>query len=143
MSDAPAATLPDLAEAGGWIGLELDDVKGRAAGRIEGVYADAEGGAPVWLALALVSRGRGRLGFGRRGAKTVVVPMRECAAMPGRAWTAQGLETMRAAPAVDPTRPLLREHEAAICAHYGIGEAVGRHAEIAGRGAGRITAQPV
>ncbi len=42
--------------------------------------------------------------------------------MPGRVWTAQGREAIRTAPAVDPTRPLLREHEVAICAHYGIGE---------------------
>ena len=40
---------------------------------------------------------------------------------------------MRSAPVVDPARPLLREHELTICAHYGIGEAVGRAAEVAGR----------
>jgi len=49
---------------------------------------------------------------------------------------------MRAAPAVDSARPLLREHEAAIGAHYGLGEAVGRPAEIAARPEGAVTAQP-
>ena len=44
---------------------------------------------------------------------------------------------------VDPTRPLLREHELAICAHYGIGERVGRAAEVAGRGDGEVTAVPL
>ena len=134
--------LPDLAEARGWVGLELDDVDGRPVGRIEGVYADSEGGEPVWLVVAVGSSRRGWLGFGRRSTRTVVVPLRECAAMPGRAWTAQGGEAVRSAPAVDPTRPLLREHEAAICAHYGIGEPIGRRAEIAARAAGSLTAQP-
>jgi hypothetical protein len=117
----------------GWRGLELDDVSGSAVGRINGVYVDVGGDAPVWI---VVTIGR------RRRARTVVVPLRECAAMPGRAWTAQPRDAMRGAPAVDLSRPLLREHEAAICSHYGIGEQVGRHAEIAGRPEGAVTAQP-
>jgi hypothetical protein len=140
--EAPPGALPDLAEARGWVGLELDDAEGRAVGRIEAVYADAEGGAPVWLLVATGPRRRGFLGLGRRDPRTVVVPLRECAAMPGRAWTAEALEALREAPTVDPARPLLREHEAAICAHYGIGERVGRHAEIANRVEGSVTAQP-
>ncbi len=40
---------------------------------------------------------------------------------------------IRAAPVVDPTAPLRREHELTICAHFGIGETVGRAAEVAGR----------
>ncbi|HET6571598.1 MAG TPA: PRC-barrel domain-containing protein [Solirubrobacterales bacterium] len=142
MSDAAAAAPPSLEQARGWIGLELDDVEGRAAGRIEGVYADAESGAPVWLLVAVGRRRRGFLGFGRRSAKTVAVPFRECAAMPARAWTAQSLEALRGAPAVDASRPLLGEHEAAICAHYGIGDGAGRLAELASRAAAAITAQP-
>jgi hypothetical protein len=141
VSDAPAGALPDLSRALGWTGSALDDSGGRAVGRVTGVYADAEGGGPAWLMVA-VSSGRWRLPFARRRAKTVLVPVRECAAMPGRVWTAQGLEAIRAAPAVDPNRPLLREHEAAICSHYGVGERVGRHAEVASRGAGSVTAQP-
>ena len=143
MSDATAAAAPpSLEEARGWIGLELDDVEGRTAGRIEAVYTDAESGAPVWLLVAAGRRRRGFLGIGRRDPKTVVVPLRECAAMPGRAWTAQPLEALRGAPAVDASRPLLREHEVAICAHYGIGEAAGRWAEVAGRAEGAVTARP-
>ena len=80
--------------------------------------------------------------LGRRGRKRIVVPLRECAAGAGRAWTAQEANRMREAPAVDPTRPLLREHEIAICAHYGIGESAGRRAEVAGRAEGSVTAQP-
>ncbi|HEX6687559.1 MAG TPA: hypothetical protein VF085_02710 [Solirubrobacterales bacterium] len=133
MSDAPGGALPSLPEALGWRGLEVDDAGGNSVGRVEGIYADMEGGGPVWV---VVVRRR------RRRAKAVVVPVRECAAMPGRVWTAQRREAMQDAPAVDPTRPLLREHEIAICAHYGIGEAVGRHAEVARRPAGAVTAQP-
>jgi hypothetical protein len=142
VSEAAAGAPPGLAEARGWVGLELDDVDGRQVGPIEGIYADPEADLPGWLIVAVGARRRGRFDFRRRGARAVAVPLRECAAMPGRAWTAQKLEAMQAAPAVDPTRPLLREHEAAICAHYGIGEAVGRHAEIANRPAGSVTAQP-
>ncbi len=136
MSDAPT-----LAETLGWTGFELDEAGGRAVGRVTGAYADPESGSPVWLEIAVSSGGR-RLPFARRTAKTVLVPLRECAAMPGRVWTAQGRDAVLAAPAVDPTRPLLREHEAAICLHYGIGDRVGRHAEISGRPEGSVTAQP-
>jgi hypothetical protein len=125
--------MPSLAEALGWIGSELDDADGKAVGTVEGVYVDAEGGNPVWLTVVV-----GR----RRSAKLIVVPLRECGAMPGRVWTAQGRDAMLGAPAVDPTRALLREHEAAISAHYGVGETVGRHAEVAGRAEGSVTAQP-
>lgn len=142
MSEGPAPALPDLAEARGWIGLALDDVDGREVGRIEGLYADPETGEPVWLVAALGARRRGWLGFGRRQTRVVAVPLRECAAMPGRAWTAQAHGAIQGAPAVDPTRPLLREHETAICAHYGVGEQLGRHAEVAARAEGAITAQP-
>lgn len=141
MSDAPAVGPPSIDEALGWIGSELDEAGGRAVGRVTGAYADAESGSPVWLAMTVSSGGR-RLPFARTAAKTVLVPVRECAAMPGRVWTAQDRDAVLAAPAVDPTRPLLREHEAAICLHYGIGERAGRYAEISGRPEGSVTAQP-
>lgn len=142
MSEAPPAGLSDLDEVSHWIGSELDDAAGKTVGRVTGIYADAESGNPVWLVL-VVAGGRRRFPFGRRGVKAVIVPLRECAAMPGRAWTAQGRQVVRGAPSVDPTRSLLREHELTICLHYGIGEKVGRHAEVAGRARGTITAQPV
>jgi hypothetical protein len=133
VSEAPAAAPPSLAEALAWRGFELDDAGGDAVGRVEGVYADAGDGGPVWL---VVATGR------RRRAKTVAVPLRECAAMPGRVWTAQDREVVLSAPAIDPSRPLLREHEIAICAHYGVGDRAGRHAEVAARPEAAITAQP-
>jgi hypothetical protein len=132
VTDAPAAPPPSLAEAAGWAGFDLDDAGGVRAGRVHGVFADAGSAEPVWLVVAL----------GRRGVKKVVVPVRECAAAAGRAWTAQSRDSLREAPAVDPARPLLREHEIAICTHYGVGERVGRHAEVAGRPESSVTAQP-
>lgn len=142
MSEAPPAGLPKLEQAGQWVGSTLDDVKGRAVGQVAGVYADTEGRGPAWLVVA-VGRGRRRLPFGRRATKSVAVPLRECAAMPGRVWTAQERQAVRNAPSIDPARSLLREHELTICLHYGIGEQVGRHAEVAARTARSITAQPV
>jgi hypothetical protein len=68
--------------------------------------------------------------------------MRECAVAAGCAWTAQQRQALREAPTVDPTRPLLREHEAALCAHYGVGEKSGRNAELADRAEGTVTARP-
>jgi hypothetical protein len=143
VSEASAGALPSLAETRGWLGLGLDDVAGGPVGRVEGVYADAESGSPVWLVVVTGERKRGRLRFlGRGEAKTVLVPLRECAAMPTRAWTAQPLHIVRSAPSVDAGRPLLQEHEVAIAEHYGIGAQVGRHAEVAARPPGTVTAQP-
>jgi len=141
MSDAAPGTLPSLAEALSWVGCELDDVGGAPVGVVAGVYADAETGRPAWLMVIFPARRR-LLPFVRRRVKTVIVPLRECAAMPGSVWTAQGREAIRAAPSVDAARPLLREHEATICLHYGIGETIGRHAEVDGRAAGSVTVLP-
>jgi hypothetical protein len=122
-----------------WIRFEVDDVAGARVGRVRGLFADAEAGEPAWLVVSL--RRRFSL-FGRRGVSLVAVPLRDCAAAAGRVWTAHAAEVIRTAPTVDPTRPLLREHELAICAHYGIGERVGRAAETTGRAEGAVTAQP-
>ncbi|HXV05023.1 MAG TPA: hypothetical protein VFP23_03870 [Solirubrobacterales bacterium] len=129
---APGASLPTLEEAKGWVGFELDEVGSGHVGRVHALFVDAEGGQPAWLIAAL----------GRRRPKLVGVPLRDCAAAAGRAWTAHSAEALRTAPAVDPTRPLLREHELTICAHYGIGEGMGRAAEVADRPEGAVTSQP-
>ncbi len=141
MTEGPAAAapIPSLAEATSWRGFEVDDVAGFRVGRVRGVFADAPGGEPAWLVVAL--RRRFSL-LGRRGVSLVVLPLRDCAAAGGRVWTAHPGGVIRAAPTVDPTRPLLREHELAICAHYGIGERVGRAVEVLGKAEGAVTAQP-
>jgi hypothetical protein len=123
---------PTVEEASAWIGFDLDDVGGSRIGRVEGLFVDADGGEPTWLVGAL----------GRRGAKKVAVPLRECAGGGGRVWTAQPRQAFRDAPTIDPARPLLREHELAICAHHDIGEGVGRAAEVAARAEGAVTSRP-
>ena len=136
---AVAIALPSLAEAANWRGFGVDDVAGARVGRVHGIFADAGGGEPAWLVVALRRRFSLR---GRRGASLVVLPLRDCAAAGGRVWTAHAGAVIRSAPTVDPARPLLREHELAICSHYGIGERVGRAVEVLGRPEGAVTAQP-
>jgi hypothetical protein len=132
MAEPAAAPPPALAEASEWVGFEVDELGGSRVGVVHSLYRDADRSEPVWLIARL----------GRRRTKLVAVPLRNCAAAAGRVWTGHERDALRAAPAVDPTRPLLREHELAICAHYGIGERVGRAAEVAGRPAGTVTANP-
>lgn len=115
-------------------GFEVDDLDGGRVGTVHSLYRDADGGEPAWLVA--------KLGRGRRRTKLVAVPLRNCAGAAGRVWVAHEREALLSAPSVDPSRPLLREHELAICAHYGIGEGVGRAAEVARRPAGAVTARP-
>ncbi|MDX6604777.1 MAG: hypothetical protein QOF23_1286 [Solirubrobacterales bacterium] len=130
---AEDAASPSLAEAMGWVGAEVGSIDGSGAGQVQGFFVDSAGGEPVWL---VARTGR------RRAARVVAVPMRSCAGAPFGAWVAYERERIRTAPVVDPTRPLRREHELTICSHYGIGEAIGRAAEVAARPEGEITATP-
>jgi hypothetical protein len=135
-----AEALPSTAQTRGWVGWEVDAVDGGGAGRVHSLFADAESGEPAWLIASLGRRG----GLLRRPPRRLVaVPLRDCAGGGGRVWVAHEAEAIAAAPLVDPTRPLLREHELAICSHYGIGERAGRAAEVAGRPAGVVTSQPL
>lgn len=131
-TEAPAAPPPALSEALGWIGCVVDDLGGQRVGRVRGLFADERSDEPTWLVAKL----------GRFSGPLVAVPLRECAAAAGRVWVARSRRTIRGAPVVDPVRLLLREHELAICAHYGIGERVGRAAEVVGRPQGSVTSQP-
>jgi hypothetical protein len=128
----PPATLPSLEQARSWVGYQVDDEGGSGAGRVSGLFADATDSVPTWL---IVKQGR-------LGSTLVVIPLRDCAAGAGRVWVAHERAKIRSSPVVDPTRPLLREHELTICAHYGTGESVGRAAEVAGRDEGAVTSQP-
>jgi hypothetical protein len=130
---AEPAAIPSAGEVLAWRGFELDPIDGVGVGRVRGCYVDADGGQPTWLA---VSWGR------RRRARLFAVPVRCCAGGGGRVWAALEWAAMRAAPTIDARRPLLREHEIAICAHYRIGESAGRAAEVAGRESGAITSLP-
>jgi hypothetical protein len=132
MTEAPVAEPLSREEAMGWVGYEVDGFDGAAVGSVHGFFADAGSGEPTWLIAKI----------GRRRTRLVAIPLRNCAAAAGRVWVAHGRDAIRSAPVVDPTKPLLREHELTICSHYGIGERVGRAAEVAGRPEGAVTSQP-
>jgi hypothetical protein len=121
------------AEAMGWLGADVAEIGGDPVGQVQGLFVDADSGEPAWLVARL-----GR----RRRARVVAVPFANCAGAPFGVWVAQEGDAIRSAPVVDPTRPLRREHELMICAHFGIGEKVGRAAAVAGREEGNITATP-
>ncbi len=131
MSDELSAP-PTLEEARTWTGNAVDDLGGAGVGQVHGVFVDAGSGAPTWL---IVKQGRVK-------PTLVAAPLRDCAVAAGRVWIAQERDVIRRAPVVDPTRPLLREHELTICAHYGVGETIGRAAEVAGRPKSSVTSQP-
>jgi hypothetical protein len=116
-----------------WVGCEVAESGGDAVGQVQGVFVDADSGEPAWLVARL-----GR----RRRARVVAIPFATCAGAPFGVWVAQEGDAIRSAPVVDPTRPLRREHELTICAHFGIGEKVGRAAAVGGREEGGITATP-
>jgi len=132
MTDLPAAPSPGLTEARGWVASRVDDLSGTEVGQVHGFFVDAKDEKPSWL---IVRQGRFR-------GTLVAVPLANCAAGGDRVWVAHLSETIRSAPVVDPTRPLLREHELTIGAHYGIGEGIGRPAAVVGRGEGSVTSQP-
>ncbi len=128
-----AAAMPSFAEARGWVGAEVSDLGNGAVGRAHGLYVDSGTGDPIWL-IAQVGR--------RHSARLVAVPIRDCAGAAFGVWVAHEEEQLRTAPVVDPGRPLRREHELTICTHFGIGESVGRAAEVSGRPEGDVTAEP-
>jgi hypothetical protein len=128
-----AAERPSAAEAMGWLGAEVAELSGDPVGQVQGIFVDADSGEPAWLVARL-----GR----RRRARIVALPFANCAGAPFGVWVAQEGDAIRSAPVVDPTRPLRREHELTICAHFGIGEKVGRAAAVASREEGGITASP-
>lgn len=127
--------VPQLDEARAWRGWAVDDASGREVGTAHGLFVDAAGGAASWLVLKCR---RGRFAF-----SLVVVPAADCAGGGGRVWVAHERDAIRSSPVVDARRPLLREHELAICRHYGIGETVGRAAKVAARDEGTITSRPL
>lgn len=137
-SAGTGGAVPGAAEALSWSGFEVDDVGGRPVGRARGAYVDAQSGASAWLVVELRRHGL----FRRRGGGTIAVPLAECAGAADRVWTAEPEGALRAAPTIDPGRSLLREHEEALCRHYGIPSTGGRHADLVGRAAGAVTAHP-
>ena len=127
-----------LGDAIGWVGGPLADLEGETLGEVQSVYIDSTSHEPSWVVAKLA--GEGRRG---RGSRIVAVPADVCAGAPGvGVWAAVDAAHMRQAPVVDPTRPLLREHELMICEHFGIGDEVGRAASVAELADGAITSIP-
>jgi len=127
-----------IGEAIGWVGGPLADLEGDAIGEVQSVYIDSTSHDPSWLVAKLPGSGRRE-----RGARIVVVPVDLCAGAAGvGVWAAIEESRLRSAPVVDPTRPLLREHELTICEHFGIDESVGRAATLSALAAGAITSIP-
>jgi hypothetical protein len=137
MSERQSEPVP-IGEAIGWVGGPLADLEGDAVGEVQSVYIDSTSHDPSWLVAKL--EGTGRRG---RGSRVVAVPVDVCAGAPGvGVWAAIEESRLRGAPVVDPTRPLLREHELTICEHFGIGEEVGRAAAVSELADGAITSIP-
>jgi hypothetical protein len=131
---AEPVPLPTLEEVLTWAGAEVTELGGAKVGHVYGCFVDDDSGEPAWLVT--------QLGRRRRGLRIVAVPLGFCAGAPFGVWVAQEGERLADAPVVDPARPLLREHELTICAHFGVGEAVGRAAEVVERPQGSVTASP-
>jgi hypothetical protein len=132
-----AESVP-LGEAIGWVGGPLADLEGGAIGEVQSVYIDSTSHDPSWLVAKLAGSGRRE-----RGSRIVAVPVDVCAGAAGvGVWAAIDEARLRAAPVVDPGRPLLREHELTICEHFGIGEGVGRAAAVTELADGAITSIP-
>ena len=120
----------------GWVGGPLADLEGEPVGEVESIYIDSTSHEPAWL-VAKVGGGR------RRSGRLVAVPVDLCAGAPGAGvWAAVDGSRLRGAPVVDPSRPLLREHELTICAHFGISGDVGRSGVVADLAKGVVTAIP-
>jgi hypothetical protein len=127
-----------IGEAIGWVGTPLADLEAETLGEVQSVYIDSVSHEPSWLVAKLA--GEGRRG---RGSRIVAVPVDICAGAPGvGVWAAVEGESLRGAPVVDPTRPLLREHELTICEHFGIVGRLGRAAAVHDLVDGAITSIP-
>ena len=126
-----------LSEAIGWVGTPLADLEGATLGEVQSVYIDSTDHHPTWLVAKVAGGRRGR------GSRIIAVPVDMCAGAPEvGVWAAVDGSRLRGAPVVDPTRPLLREHELTICEHFGITGDLGRAGSVAALAAGAITAIP-
>jgi hypothetical protein len=93
----------------GWKGHGLDDVSGSGVGRIQGAFAEREGGPP-WLLARM----------GRFGHYTLV-PARDAVEGAGRVWVPYTRDHIRRAPRIEPRDGPDATTERALRAHYGLG----------------------
>ena len=128
------ALMPSLAEATAWVGSDPPPLLDQA-------------GAVGQVGRASSSTRARRAGLcppvGRRrtAPRVVAVRLSSCAGGPFRIWVVSVVGERFAAPRLtDPA--VRREHELAVCAHFGVGHGAGRAAEVAGRARGVVTATP-
>ncbi len=126
-----SAELPSLEAARSWIGMKLEDIGGGSAGKVEGLFVDAESKLPIWTQIRL-----GR--FGHRS----LIPFEHCVEAGGRVWTPYDRDLLRGAPRVDPDKGLTRQQEVILCAYFEIPETTGRAGRIASRSADTVTTRP-
>jgi hypothetical protein len=124
-------SAPSLEEVREWVGAQIDEIGGSGVARVQSVYIDSQSGAPAWLIAKL-----GRFG------KLIAIPSLDCAEAASRVWVPYTREALQGAPLVDPSRPLTREQELALCDYYGIDRA-GRSQELGDRARDAITARPI
>ena len=123
-------TLPSLDEVRDWTGYRIDEFGGTSVARVQSVYVDTESGEAVWVVAKL-----GRFG------KVIAIPFLDCAAGAGHIWVPYTRTILRAAPVVDPAKPLTREQELSICEHYGVHDEMGRAKEVKAREEGSVTSK--
>ena len=123
---------PGAADVRNWTGYRLDEIGGGNVGKIEGVFADAEGNDPEWLLARM----------GRFGHYTLI-PARDAVAGVKHVWVPYTRDQIRAAPKVDPRADLTAGGERELLAHYGIMADAGRAADIAERDDADVTAKPL
>jgi hypothetical protein len=130
-ASADTYAAPTIEEVRDWIGYQVDDMAGGAAGRLEGVLVDAQAGDPEWLVVRT----------GRLGARSLV-PARHAVAAVGRVWVPFTHDEIRSVARGDGSKGLGRVEEQGLLDHYGIGAGAGRAVEIADRDEDAITARP-
>jgi sporulation protein YlmC with PRC-barrel domain len=102
------------------VGKQLDDLTGRAMGRIEGVLVDPETSAVEWIVVRVA----------RFGGRTLV-PARDAVTAVDSAWVPFEAEKIRSAPKQKGN--LTQAAELELLRHFGVGGSAGRAAEIADR----------
>lgn len=129
-TDEKAGPSPD--DIAGWKKHRLDELGGAAVGKVEGSFVDEKSGQPEWL---LARMGR----FGHYS----LVPARDAVAANERVWVPYTRDQIRAAPRVEPKKPLQRDDERALLEHYGVGTSdSGRGADLDKLDPDAITARP-
>jgi len=103
-------TMPDVNAALGWVGQRIDDVYGGRLGKVEDVYVDGRSGEPVWLIVRL----------GRFGDDHMAVPAAEAVPGEGGVWVPYERQLVRSGGMVHPGRPLSRERDLELAAHFDV-----------------------